>query len=53
MIAATVSSFDLNSVGPNTTPKLPAAIRFCFECAPTLKGHRMKDTVKQREYDWE
>jgi hypothetical protein len=36
MMAAIVSSLDLISVGPNTTPRLLACIRFCFELAATL-----------------
>lgn len=37
MMAAMVSSRDFMSVGPNTTPRLLAAIRFLAECAATLK----------------
>lgn len=37
MIAAIVSSLDFISVGPNTTPRLLAAIKFLFELAATLR----------------
>lgn len=48
MMAAMDSSLDFISVGPNTTPRLLAAIKFLLECAATLEGHRHRH--RQRHF---
>ena len=45
MIAAIVSSLDFINVGPNTTPRLLAAIKFLLEWAATLKGNKTQTNV--------
>ena len=44
-MAAIVSSLDLINVGPNTTPRLLACIKFCFALAATLSEQREERTT--------
>lgn len=45
IIAAIVSSLDFINVGPNTTPRLLAAIKFLLEWAATLEGNKTPTDV--------
>lgn len=46
MMAATVSSWGLSKVGPNTTPRFATVIKFCLWLLATLFGKRKKERQK-------